>query len=102
MFVRQSSVQKLANASSGGDDGDNNAMNFQYQQCVEEIKNEGEIMGSIQLHQEAMRRLKQRQLKEGVPVGPQGRRPSLEDQALVPEDCPNRNHKCHHNQKTHS
>ena len=38
MFVRQSSVQKLAYASSGGDDGDNNAMNFQYQQCVEEIK----------------------------------------------------------------
>ena len=85
MFVRQSSVHKLANASSGGDDGDNNAMNFQYQQCVEEIKNEGEIMGSIQLHQEAMRRLKQRQLKEGVPVGPQGRRPSLDDQAYRPK-----------------
>ena len=32
----------------------------QYQLCVEEIKREGNILGSLELHEEAMRRLKQR------------------------------------------
>ena len=35
----------------------------QYHLCVEEIKNEGNVLGSLELHEEAMRRLNQRLCK---------------------------------------
>jgi len=42
-------------------DKDDEQINRGYHECVEEIKNEGKILGSLQLHQEAIRRLKQKQ-----------------------------------------
>jgi hypothetical protein len=39
----------------------------QYNLCVEEIKNEGNVLGSLELHEEAMRRLNQRLRKDCMP-----------------------------------
>ena len=67
MLFRQQSSGRNSPTSGGGGAAaatadDNNIMNTrQYHKIVEEIKKEGQILGSIQLHQEAMRRLKQRQ-----------------------------------------
>jgi hypothetical protein len=39
----------------------------QYNLCVEEIKNEGSVLGSLELHEEAMRRMNQRLGRDCVP-----------------------------------
>lgn len=59
LLIRKSS-RRNPNASSD-DDIDAKKNNDLYQQCVDEIKKEHKILGSIELHQEAMRRLKLRQ-----------------------------------------
>ena len=59
LLIRKSS-HRNSNTSSD-DDIDAKKNNDLYQQCVDEIKKEHKILGSIELHQEAMRRLKLRQ-----------------------------------------
>ncbi|KAL3779918.1 hypothetical protein ACHAW5_009800 [Stephanodiscus triporus] len=49
----------------------------QYNLCVEEIKNEGKVLGSLEFHEEAMRRMNQRLHKDCAPSRPsseEGRR----------------------------
>lgn len=44
---------------------DGTEINREYHECVEEIKTEGQVLGSLQLHNEAMRRLEERRIANG-------------------------------------
>jgi len=81
LLIRKSS-HRNSNASSD-DDIDAKKNNDLYQQCVDEIKKEHKILGSIELHQEAMRRLKLRQQSNNNDMSSNNiikqRRPTLEE-----------------------
>ena len=81
LLVRKSS-RRNSNTSSDDDDVDAKKNNDLYQQCVDEIKKEHKILGSIELHQEAMRRLKLRQQSNNSDSNNdiiKQRRPTLEE-----------------------
>jgi hypothetical protein len=86
-MIAKKSLWKSFKSSPESKQDDGEEQMSQYNLCVEEIKNERKVLGSLELHEEAMRRLNQRRSKDCAPSHPpfeEGRRDKFIPDRIAP------------------